>query len=113
MTTLYVISNCDTVKKAKRWLEENGINYSFHDYKKTGIDKTTLKNWCGEFGWEALLNKRGTTWRKLDDNTKNNVDESCAIKIMLENTSVIKRPVLISGNQKILGFDEDRYKSLL
>lgn len=113
MTTLYGINNCDTIKKAKCWLEENGINYSFHDYKKAGIDKTTLKNWCGEFGWEALFNKRGTTWRKLDENLKADINPIKAIALMHEHTSLIKRPVLISGNQKLLGFDEKSWQSLI
>ena len=113
MTTLYGISNCDTIKKAKRWLDDNNIAYDFHDYKKSGIDKKSLQAWCSEFGFESLLNKRGTTWRKLDDSLKENVDEAAAIEIMLENHSVIKRPVLISGKTRILGFDESAYQSLL
>ena len=112
-TTLYGISNCDTIKKARRWLDDNGIEYDFHDYKKAGIDKQALKSWCGEFGYEALLNKRGTTWRKLDDDLKENVTETAAINIMAEHTSVIKRPVLISGDIRLLGFDENAYKALL
>lgn len=113
MTTLYGISNCDTIKKAKRWLDDNNIAYDFHDYKKSGIDKKSLQTWCSEFGFESLLNKRGTTWRKLDDSLKDNVDENAAIEIMLENHSIIKRPVLISGKTRILGFDENAYQSLL
>ena len=113
MTTLYGISNCDTIKKAKRWLEEHNIDYDFHDYKKAGIDKNTLKTWCKEFGFEALLNKRGTTWRKLDDVLKKNVDEASAIDIMAKHTSIIKRPVLISGKTRLVGFDEASYKTLL
>lgn len=113
MTTLYGISNCDTIKKAKRWLDDNNIAYDFHDYKKSGIDKKLLQTWCSEFGFESLLNKRGTTWRKLDDSLKDNVDENAAIEIMLENHSIIKRPVLISGKTRILGFDENAYQSLL
>jgi len=113
MTTLYGISNCDTIKKAKCWLEDHNVDYDFHDYKKAGIDKETLQAWCKEFGFESLLNKRGTTWRKLDDTLKDNVDEASAIDIMCEHTSVIKRPVLISSSTRILGFDENAYQSLL
>jgi len=113
MTTLYGISNCDTIKKAKCWLEDHNVDYDFHDYKKAGIDKATLQAWCKEFGFESLLNKRGTTWRKLDDTLKDNVDEASAIDIMCEHTSVIKRPVLISGSTRILGFDKNAYQSLL
>ncbi|NBS27015.1 MAG: ArsC family reductase [Gammaproteobacteria bacterium] len=113
MTTLYGISNCDTIKKAKCWLDDHNVEYNFHDYKKAGIDKETLQAWCKEFGFESLLNKRGTTWRKLDDTLKDNVDEASAIDIMCEHTSVIKRPVLISGSTRILGFDKNAYQSLL
>jgi arsenate reductase len=113
MTTLYGISNCDTIKKARRWLDDHNVDYDFHDYKKAGIDKETLQAWCKEFGFESLLNKRGTTWRKLDDTLKDNVDEASAIDIMCEHTSVIKRPVLISGSTRILGLDENAYQFLL
>lgn len=113
MTTLYGIPNCDSVKKARRWLEENGIDYDFHDYKKAGIDKATLEGWCREFGHDALLNTRGTTWRKLDDAQKQDINEARAIGLMLEHHSIIKRPVLVSGRKKLLGFDEAAWKSLL
>ena len=113
MTTLYGIPNCDTIKKARKWLDDKNVAYEFHDYKKAGIDRKTLENWCKEFGYETLINKRGTTWRKLDDQLKNNINETSAIKIMQENTSVIKRPVLISDHTKIVGFNEADYKSLL
>ena len=113
MIILYGISNCDTIKKSRYWLENNGLDYRFHDYKKAGIDKKILKTWCSEFTYEALLNTRGTTWRKLDDKTKSNIDEAKAINIMQENTSIIKRPVLVSDNRKILGFNEADYKTLL
>lgn len=113
MTTLYGIPNCDTVKKARRWLEARGIAYDFHDYKKSGIDAATLHDWCREFGWETLLNRRGTTWRGLDDNLKQDLDEAGAIRLMRANTSVIRRPVLVAGRKKLLGFDEAAWKSLL
>ena len=113
MTTLYGISNCDTVKKARKWLQDNGIDYTFHDYKKLGIDRDSLQNWCNEFGYETLVNKRGSTWRKLEDAVKADLDEAKAIDIMSTHHSVIKRPVLVSDRKNILGFDEDKYKSLL
>ena len=113
MTTLYGIPNCDTIKRARKWLDDKNIAYEFHDYKKAGIDRKTLQNWCKEFGYETLINNRGTTWRKLEDQLKNNINETSAIKIMQENTSVIKRPVLISDHTKIVGFNEADYKSLL
>ena len=113
MTTLYGISNCDTIKKAKDWLENNGVDYSFHDYRNSGIDAATLQLWCKDFGFEALLNRRSTTWRKLDESVKSNINESKAIGIMQDNPTIIKRPVLISGKIKILGFNEAEYKTLL
>ena len=113
MTTLYGISNCDTVRKARRWLDTHGIEYDFHDYKKAGIDKATLKTWCAAFGYETLLNTRGTTWRKLDDAMKRDMNEARAIDIMLAHHSVIKRPVLVAGAKKLVGFDEAAYKCLL
>ncbi len=110
---IYGIPNCDTVKKARRWLDDQGIAYDFHDYKKAGIDTKTLKDWCREFGHEALINKRGTTWRNLPEAARENLDEHKAIKLMQANTSVIKRPLLVSGNKRILGFDQKAYESLL
>ena len=112
MNKLFGIPNCDTIKKAKKWLSKNEINYEFHDYKKLGVPEKELKNWIKQVGWEVLLNKRGTTWRKLDDSTKDSVDEKSAILIMLENPSIIKRPVLFSNNKILVGFKEDEYKEL-
>jgi len=117
MTTLYGIPNCDTVKKARRWLEENNIDFTFHNFKKDGLDSDLLDNWFSIIGWEVLLNKRGTTWRKLDDNIKNNIDESSAKKIMLDNPSIIKRPILDldpaeNAALKHVGFKEDEYTKI-
>ena len=110
---MYGIKNCDTIKKARRWLEENNISYIFHDYKKSGIDETLLKAWCTSLGWENILNKRGTTWRKLPEESKNTINESNAIKIMALNTSIIKRPILEIDEKKIVGFDKTEYQTLL
>jgi len=112
MTTMYGIKNCDTIKKARKWLEENGIEYQFHDYKKDGLDPQLLKSWVTELGWEALLNKRGTTWRKLPDDVKDNIDEASAIEVMLDNNSIIKRPLLDTGSSKTLGFKADDYSKI-
>jgi arsenate reductase len=110
MITLYGIKNCDTVKKASTWLENNNIEYNFHDFKKDGVDKALLSAWVDELGWEVLVNKRGTTWRTLSDSAKESVvDKNSAIKIMLENPSVIKRPVVDSGSRRVIGF-EGSYK---
>jgi arsenate reductase (glutaredoxin) len=114
MITLYGIPNCDTVKKARTWLEQAGLSYQFHDFKKAGLDKTTVSAWLKEVPWEILVNKRGTTWRNLPDATKASViDATSATALMLENTSVIKRPVLCTNNQVLVGFDADLYKKTL
>ena len=109
MTDLYGIKNCGTVKRALNWLDDQGIDYHFHDYKKEGVDEKQLRAWVRELGWEALLNRRGTTWRRLSDAQKESIDEHNAISIMLDNPSIIKRPLLISGKKKMLGFDEQEY----
>lgn len=112
MNKLFGIPNCDTIKKARKWMTENGIEYEFHDYKKLGVPEKELKNWIKQVGWEVLLNKRGTTWRKLDESTKESVDEKLAIQIMLENPSIIKRPVLDSNDKIIVGFSEENYSHI-
>jgi len=101
------------MKKARKWLEKNNLEYEFHDYKKLGVPDKNLKLWVKSAGWESILNKRGTTWRKLDDNIKDNINESSAIQVMLENPSAIKRPILESGNILLVGFKEDEYKNLI
>jgi len=102
---MYGIPNCDTVKKAKRWLTENEIEFEFHDYKKLGIDKATLKAWSEQVGWENLLNRRGTTWRKLTEAERANLTESRAIQLMIANSSLIKRPIINNNEEIIVGFD--------
>lgn len=110
MTTLYGISNCDTIKKARKWLDNNAIEYRFHDYRKDGLERSWLKNWCDELGWEALLNKRGTTWRKLPEETKATIDHEQAIELMLKQPAMIKRPLLDLGTHRKLGFKADDYQ---
>lgn len=112
MITVYGIPNCDTVKKARKWLSDNGEDYSFHDYKKQGVPEKKLRSWVKQLGWETLLNKRGTTWRKLDEATKASVDEASAIQIMLDNPSIIKRPILSSGKSLLVGFSAEEYAQL-
>ncbi len=110
MTTLYGIANCDTMKKARTWLKDQGVEYEFHDYKKLGVPEKELKKWCKALGWETLLNKRGTTWRKLDDAVKEKVTtQTAAIKIMLDNPSIIKRPVLDVDGEYRVGFSAEDY----
>src|SRR5213593_3114176 len=112
---VYGIKNCNTVKSAIDWLNKNKVKFEFHDYKKSGINEAKLKEWCKQVGWESLVNKRGTTWRQLDEAVqKKVVNEKSAITLMIEKTSVIKRP-LIEENGKVLllGFDEVEYKKML
>lgn len=110
---LYGIPNCTTVKKARAWLAEHGHELPFHDFKKQGVDAAWLKSVCKQTGWQALVNTRGTTWRKLDDADKVAViDESSAIALMQAHPSVIKRPVLERDGRYHLGFAEDQYQDL-
>lgn len=112
---LYGIPNCNTVKKARAWLDQHGISYEFHDFKKQGIDAATLGSWLNQIPWEKLVNRAGLTWRGLSDETKSLViDNASAIQLMMEKTSVIKRPVLVKdGKILCLGFDEATYGKLL
>ena len=112
MTTLYGIRNCDTVRKARRWLDENGVDYSFHDLRSDGLDKKTLLAWEKELGWEQLLNRRGTTWRKLPQNTRDGIDRTRAVSIMLEHPAIIKRPVLALDGQFHVGFSPDNWQEI-
>jgi arsenate reductase len=112
MLTMYGIPNCDTVKKARAWLDKRAIAYEFHDYKKAGIDAATLRRWCKEFGHEQVLNQRGTTWRKLDESQRHNLTEARAIKLMQEQPSMIKRPLVDTGKRLLLGFSEESYRTL-
>lgn len=107
--TIYGIKNCDTMKKARTWLEDHGVAYAFHDYKAEGIDKASLERWAKEVGWEILLNRAGTTFRKLPDAQRENVTEKKAIALMLEQPSMIKRPVLDVGGKLLVGFKPDAY----
>ena len=110
---LYGIANCDTVKKARAWLENNGVQFEFHDFKKHGVTHALLASWLKQVSWEELVNRKGITWRKLTDEEKASVkDDASAIALMLEKTSVIKRPVLELNNKIYLGFDETHYRSL-
>ena len=111
--TIYGIRNCDTMKKARAWLEANGVTYAFHDYKTEGIDKAAIERWAKEVGWEMLLNRAGTTFRKLPEAERENVTERKAIALMLKQPSMIKRPVLDAGGRLIVGFKPDVYAEAL
>lgn len=113
MLTIYGIKNCDTMKKAFAWLDEHGIAYVFHDYKKSGIDAGTLTSWERNLGWEALLNRRGTTWRKFDAETQAGIDRGRALQLMQEYPSLIKRPIVTTGTELLCGFDSNAWQEKL
>jgi arsenate reductase len=109
--TIYGIKNCDTMKKARAWLDKHGIDYAFHDYKIAGIERERLEKWAKKVGWETLLNRAGTTFRKLPDKDKDHIDAGKAIGLMLANPSMIKRPVLDLGRDRLLvGFKPEVYE---
>jgi arsenate reductase len=112
VTTIYGIKNCDTMKKARAWLDGHKLTYSFHDYKASGIDKLTLEGWARKVGWEVLLNRAGTTFKKLSDAYKENITEKKAIALMLAQPSMIKRPVLDAKGKLTVGFKPEAYKAL-
>ena len=109
--TIYGIKACDTMKKARTWLDEHGVAYDFHDYKAVGIGRARLERWIGEVGWEAVLNRAGTTFRKLPEADKAGLDAEKAIGLMLAQPSMIKRPVLDLGDRLIVGFKPDVYQA--
>jgi arsenate reductase len=111
--TIYGIKACDTMKKARDWLEARGIDYGFHDYKVRGVDKSTLDGWARQVGWEALLNRAGTTFRKLPDADKAGLTGAKAIALMIAQPSMIKRPVLDKDGELIVGFKPDLYAARL
>ena len=110
--TIYGIKNCDMMKKARAWLDKRGVNYAFHDYKSAGIERGKLEGWAKKAGWEALLNRAGTTFRKLPDKDKEGVTEKKAIALMLAQPSMIKRPVLeMPGGKLLIGFKPEQYET--
>lgn len=111
MITLYGISNCDTVRKARKWLDNNGIDYRFHDFRKDGLAAEQLHAWSEELGWESLLNRRGTTWRQLPEAERDGVDRQRAEALMLTHPAMIKRPLLDLGSARKLGFKEADYQT--
>lgn len=110
MTLVYGIKNCDTVKKALKWLNDNQLNPQLHDYRVDGLDPNWLAEMENKFGWEALINKRSTTWRNLDEALKNNLNRENALKVLQENPTLIKRPIVIQGDIVLLGFNEKDYQ---
>ena len=108
-TIVYGIANCDTIKKVRNWLGSRDIAYVFHDYRKHGLDAKLLQSLESALGWENMLNRRGTTWRKLPESVKNNIDRDTALKVMLDNPAIIKRPIVANEQQFFAGFDEQQF----
>ena len=113
MIILYGITNCDQVKRAKRWLEQNEVAYSYHDFRKDEICKAVLEKWIDQVGWETLLNRRGTTWRKLPEIRRETIDSDNVCALLQEYPSIIKRPVLCYGSRILVGFSDKSYKDLI
>lgn len=110
-TTMYGIRNCDTIRKARKWLEDRGIAHDFHDYKAAGIDAARLGEWCGALGWETVLNRAGTTFRALAEADKQGLDREKAIALMVAQPSMIKRPIVEHGGRLLLGFRPAQYEA--
>ena len=112
MTAIYGIKNCDTMKKAFAWLNERGVDYTFHDYKKAGVDRDVLEQAIENHGWQAVINKRGTTWRKLPPDAQEAMDARKALDIAQDNPSIIKRPLMLHNDQIYLGFKDAAYNDI-
>ena len=113
MITLYGIKNCDTVKKARRWLESNDTPYQFHDFRADGLTQEQVENWAQQLGWETLVNKRSTTWKQLDETQRTTMDNSSSITAMVQHPTLIKRPVLESDGEILVGFKPEQYEQHL
>ena len=111
-TTLYGIKNCDTVKKARRWLDNSGIEYQFHDFRADGLQKKQVQAWIDELGWETLINKRSTTWKGLSENARSDLNDKTAADLILEHPTLIKRPLLSLKGSHRVGFKEAEYQSI-
>lgn len=112
MNTLYGIKNCDTVMKARKWLDEKSIAYTFHDVRTDGINADRVNHWIKTLGWETVVNKRSTSWKQLDSQTRENMDEATAVDAILLNPTLIKRPVLEKENSIFIGFKDSTYEAL-
>jgi Spx/MgsR family transcriptional regulator len=111
VTTLYGIKNCDTVKKARIWLDDNNVDYHFHDFREQGIDKKIVSGWVKQLGWETVVNKRSTTWKQMDASSRDNMTEVSAIAAVLENPTLVKRPLLDINGQYSVGFKASDYEA--
>ncbi len=112
MITLYGIKNCDTVKKARKWLELHAIDYRFHDFREDGLDRKTVAGWLEELGWESLVNRRSTSWKALDANTRENMDQASALAAIMTQPTLIKRPLLDTGHERHSGFSASSYQAI-
>ncbi len=110
--TMYGIPNCDTIKKAKKWLQEADISFDFHDYRKNGVDNTLVETFCQQLGWEQVLNKRGTTYRQLTQEQKESVDQQSVVPLLVEHPAMIKRPILNVDGQLHIGFKAPQYSDI-
>ena len=113
LITIYGIPNCDTMKKARQWLDQQGLEYTFHNYRKDGLDKQWLQDRINELGWEQVVNRRGTTWRKLPEDVRNAMTAETAVEALLEQSGMIKRPLLDTGCGYLLGFSADKWAEAL
>ena len=112
MITLYGIKNCDTVKKARKWLEEQGIEYAFHDLREDGLTPQQVAQWLDELSWETLVNKRSTTWKALDESERSSMDNASAQAAIMTQPTLIKRPLLDTGHQRFTGFSASNYETI-
>jgi arsenate reductase len=112
LITVYGIKNCDTVKKARKWLEEQGVDFRFHDFRQDGLEPASVESWLKELGWENLVNRRSTSWKALDENARNNMDATSALAAILEQPTLIKRPLLDTGKQRFTGFSAANYEKI-
>ncbi|OOF79355.1 ArsC family reductase [Rodentibacter caecimuris] len=110
MITVYGIKNCDTVKKALKWLADHNIEHKLHDYRIDGLDTAFLQQAEAQFGWENLVNKRSTTWRNLDEEIKKNLSKTTALSVLVDNPTLIKRPIIMQDNKTLIGFNEKEYE---
>lgn len=110
--TMYGIPNCDTIKKAKKWLQAEEIAFEFHDYRKQGINKALVETFCDKLGWERVLNKRGTTYRALSQEQKDSLNEETAITLLVEHSAMIKRPILVVDGNYHIGFKAEQYSAI-
>lgn len=112
MITLYGIKNCDTVKKARKWLEQQGVDYQFHDFRADGLSSEMVQGWLHELGWEQLINKRSTSWKALDEGTRKAMDDGSALPAILAHPTLIKRPLLDTGHERFTGFSSEGYRRI-